>query len=197
MARDEPAEAASSYRSAIDLGLRSPTMFFDLGIALAQAGRAEPAIDALRQALDAAPEGALLHSWYASLAAQLLEVRRYPEALEAYRRAEYPGSDEDAELWQGRAKALAGLLRLTEALEAIEQAVRLDPYSAAIALDYASVLESAGRADESLVELERAVELEPEQGRFHYELGVALEDRGEGERARHHIERAERLGYVP
>lgn len=196
-ARGEPDEAAQSYQAAIALGLRSPTVFYDLGMSLAEAGEPAAASDALTEAIESAPPGARLHEWYAALALQLLAVDRFEDSLGAFEQSVAADGTDDAEILSGMARALAGVGREQEALDLFEKSKIADPYSGRVAFDYATALSQMERNADALAELERAIELEPDVGRFHDAMAKALQLSGDHEKARYHREQAERLGYRP
>jgi len=121
----------------------------------------EEGVTACRQALAVAlpaPQAATLRR---VLAVKLAGLRRWDEAVEAYRdAARVRRSDPEAQLRLGRALLhLAG--RPAEAVEPLQEAIRLRPEGAAPYVELGTALAALGRASEGVDAFEAGARLDP------------------------------------
>ena len=102
------------------------TAWYELGVAYANLGRFNEAIDAYRKAISIDPEYA--RAWY-NLGITYGELSRHNEAIDAYRKA-ISIDPEDADTWYNLGYDYRELGRHNEAIDAFRQAIRIDPEDA-------------------------------------------------------------------
>jgi tetratricopeptide (TPR) repeat protein len=86
----------------------------------------------------------------------------------------------EVELARGEAETAEDLL---------EEALLLDPESAAAHLGLGRLCLETGRPEEAIAHLEQALAADPQASEAHYPLGLAYRERGDTERAREHLAR--------
>jgi tetratricopeptide (TPR) repeat protein len=102
-----------------------------------------------------------------------LKAGRWPEAIEAFRRAhDIDPASEDALINWGVALMQNG--RTDEAIAVYRGALARDPDRAAFHLNLGLAYLSAGRIEPGLAELRHAAELDPKNAGVHFNLGLAL-----------------------
>ena len=89
--------------------------------------------------------------------------------------------------------ALTDRGNLGEAIEQYELALKLDPDSADIRIDFANALGKQGKWAEAIQYYERALQLDPDSGKANFDLGNALAGQGQWAEAIQHYERAVEL----
>ena len=127
---------------------------------------------------------------------RLYREGRFPEAVEAFRRA-LEASPEDAALHTSLGAVLHGIGHLAEAEAVLARALELDPASHVAHDNIGVVLRMLERRDEALSHHRQALDLAPDYARAHANYGLALEQAGETEDAeaeyREALERDESL----
>ncbi len=88
--------------------------------------------------------------------------------------------------WISICRALAAKGRYSEAVEAAEKAVALDPESEEILVSLSAALKGAGKEEESIQALEHALKLAPGNCFAHYNLSVLHQGRGDLDLALEH-----------
>jgi Flp pilus assembly protein TadD len=220
------ADTALGYlRRGLAVDSESWLLHFETGLALAQAGRNQEAIEQFQAALERNPGAIEIHN---NLAAAAVALGRFDEAraaLETAHRAR-PASAEITTnlavlLERGErfdeALALYGealradpqhaeahgnlgtlLLRLGRPADAerhLREALRLRPLYPAAWKNLANLLASTGREAEAIATLEEAVRIEPNDADAHFLLALGLAEAGDVDGARRHVDRA--LELVP
>jgi len=142
--------------------------------------------EALREALQIAPEDWVLHRSLARLQEKLGDTTGAMDSLRRVTelRPNFAGG------WEEAASALLVRGRASEALSAVKQSVRLNPKSAGARLALAQVLASEGSYQSSLREHELALRLSPHSGPVHLSLGKLLEALGKPRDAERQFESA-------
>lgn len=149
------------------------------GIALAEQGKPDEAIEQYREALHVWPKSANAHI---NLGAALAQQGRFPEAIEHYQAA--LNLQPDYALARGNmGRALASLGREDEAIEQYEQALGLDPGLADVHLNLALLLLKNGRGDDAGRHYETVLRLEPYSVKAPNNMGIALAQTGKLEEA--------------
>jgi tetratricopeptide (TPR) repeat protein len=141
---------------------------------------------ALREALTGAPDDWVLHRSLARLREKLGDT---PGATDSWRRVTELRPNY-TEAWEEMAGLLISRGRDSEALGALQQALRLNPQSAGAHLALAQILAREGKHEESLREHEAALKLNPQSGPAHFSFGKLLEDMKKPDDARRQFEAA-------
>ncbi|HEX9632065.1 MAG TPA: tetratricopeptide repeat protein, partial [Gemmatimonadales bacterium] len=167
---------------------------YNLGIALAERGRADDAIAAYRRTLALRPDYAeALNAWGAALVrtGRELEARPYFEAALAL----WPESP-DAQMNLGDLAFRSG--DWVEAEARYASAAAADPALADVRHRLGIALAQQGRAEDALAWYREALSMSPDDAEIEHSLGVALAMRGRFADARGHLERAVglRAGYA-
>jgi tetratricopeptide (TPR) repeat protein len=162
---------------------------YDLGNALAMAGRVPDAIVQYEQALRINPDFANAHN---NLGNAFLQEGRVSDAIGHYEQALRIKPDY-AKTHNNLGIALVRLGRAPEAIEHYEQALRLDPDYAEAHYNLGVTLGLVGRIPEAIGHLEQALRLKPNYAQAHHDLGVALEETGKIDEAIAHFEQALRI----
>ncbi len=157
------AAGAGDYGSLVRIGLklleRRPEDYNTLGnvaAACLELGRDKEADAAIRKALKLKPDSARLHLMQAAIAFQRDDYAAAHESLDAAQKLD-PADPKVYEL-RGRTWLLQG--HSSEAIEALNQAVALDPGAARLIL--ALAYRSAGRIAEAMRTLEQLLEMDPD-----------------------------------
>ena len=176
--RNDAPSAETHYRRSLELDPGHAGAALRLGLLLHGQGRAAQAAQAVEQCLAHGRENKPGHSDLHTLRANLyFEEGRFDEAAMHY----------EAVLAQQPAHAAAlanfGLLKLRQhdlprALELLQRAADLDPYSAATLHNLGLALRAAGRRDEALACHEQALAIAPELHAARRDLAALLSERG-------------------
>ncbi|MBK8974349.1 MAG: tetratricopeptide repeat protein [Planctomycetes bacterium] len=180
--------ALAAYREASRYGPDHVKAWIGIAAASTRLGDVAQAIAAHREAIRLAPTDL---SSYEKLAALLLETGASAEAAQVARSG--LAVERTANLLATLGGALRGADHATEALEVLQEALRLEPDLVAAHLNLGPALRTLGRLDEAEAHLRRALELAPDLAIAHMNLGVVLEDRHDLEGARGEYTEATRL----
>lgn len=176
-----------------DTAAKSPDNPFaqnNLGIALAQAGRAAEAVAPLRRAVALRPDYPEAEN---NLGLALADSGHPAEAVAHYERAlALKGGFAEAEANLG--VAFAALGRFDEALGAFRRAVRDGPDYAPAHSDLAAALAASGRLADALPEYRRALRLQPASAGCRFDYANALAQLGRWSEAAAQYRAALRLG---
>lgn len=147
---------------------------YNLGTALARAGRWEEAIQHFDQALGLKPDSADAQN---NLGVALLHLNREQEALGHVQQAliikpDYP----DAQTNLGNILARMG--RLEDAMDHYAQALRIDPGFAAAHVNWGNALARAGRISEAIDHYHFALRSAPGSAVAHFDFGATLAEQG-------------------
>jgi tetratricopeptide (TPR) repeat protein len=170
----QPADAAASFRRALELRPGFAEAHGNLGNALVDLGQLEDAVYHYRRMLELRPDLAEAHN---NLGNALLSLRRFEEAATSYRRAlalrpNAPGGHANL------GNALYALGRTQEALIHCRRALELEPDSAEAALLVGNALFDLGLLDEAAASYARALKLKPDYTEAHIAAGKALRQIG-------------------
>jgi tetratricopeptide (TPR) repeat protein len=170
----QPADAAASFRRALELRPGFAEAHGNLGNALVDLGQLEDAVYHYRRMLELRPDLAEAHN---NLGNALLSLRRFEEAATSYRRAlalrpNAPGGHANL------GNALYALGRPQEALIHCRRALELEPDSAEAALLVGNALFDLGLLDEAAASYARALKLKPDYTEAHIAAGKALRQIG-------------------
>ena len=164
-----PADAAEQLRRAIQLRPQFPQAHNNLGRALSVLDRMDDAIASFRLAVEQAPH--FPEAWY-GFGWSLLNRHHWGEAAFALRRAVELKPTLPACL--DLAVACGAVENMDGALDALRQAVALDPTSAEAFHQLAVSLRWSGQLDGAIAASRRAVELDPSHAAAHSGLLYAL-----------------------
>jgi tetratricopeptide (TPR) repeat protein len=170
----QPADAAASFRRALELRPGFAEAHGNLGNALVDLGQLEDAVYHYRRMLELRPDLAEAHN---NLGNALLSLRRFEEAATSYRRAlalrpNAPGAHANL------GNALHALGRPQEALIHCRRALELEPDSAEAELLKGNALFDLGLLDEAAASYTRALELKPDYTEAHIAAGKVLRQIG-------------------
>jgi tetratricopeptide (TPR) repeat protein len=141
--------------------LKYPTAYVahhNLGVALAQAGKPEEAVDYFKETVHLKPDFADAHY---NLGSALAQLGRLPEALPHFEQA-VRLKPAKAEFQNNYANALMLAGQFPAAVEHYTQSVIYNPTSAETRCNLAVALERMGRLDEARAEYEEALRLNPD-----------------------------------
>src|SRR3984957_8208529 len=169
-----PADAAASFRQALELRPDFAEAHGNLGNALVDLGQREDAVYHYRRMLELRPDLAEAHN---NLGNALLSLKRYEEAETSYRRAlalrpDAPGAHANL------GNALYALGPPQEALIHCRRALELEPDSAHAELLKGNALFDLGLMDEAAASYARALELKPDYTEAHIAAGKVLRQIG-------------------
>lgn len=154
-----------------------------------QIGRWRDTETLFRHMLTITPEVAQLHD---CLADELLEQRRFAEAIGHYRRA-VALEPRWAKVRGDLGAALLAIQSLDEAEVELSEAIRLDPALAKAYANLAGVKMQRGNLGSAIDHYRRAIELKPDLAQAHIGIGQALSARGQAADAMGHYQTAVRL----
>lgn len=150
------------------------------GDALYELERYTEALDAYRLALSLDPSSARAHQ---NMANTLYYIGQYNASLDAYNRAFQLEATPTSRIWREKGDALFHLRRHEEALQAYEQAVRLEPDSADAYYNKGNALLCLGRYEEARDAYEDALRLDPNLATAYTNLAETLEKLGRTQEA--------------
>ena len=127
-----------------------------MSLVLAQEGRKSEAIDEARRAVAGAPRAIMTNSNLTNL---LMEERRYPEALQAYRAVLAIGGDRDVRIYRGAGLASALMGDLVAAERYFAAGAAIAPESLEILLDWGQALGELQRPREAAARYREALAL--------------------------------------
>jgi len=148
----------------------NPRAHYNLGIALANAGRPREAILQYEEAVRLPPDAPDPHFNLASL---LASAGRASEAIHQYEEGLRLEPD-SAEAHFNLGNLLAGTARVPQAIAHYEEGLRLEPDSAEAHFNLGNLLVIAGRRDEAIVQYKEALRLKPDLDRASINLGSVL-----------------------
>lgn len=163
LAAGQPARAWSTLGQVADSDADDALVWYLKGVTLARLGCPEQAIQAYRKSLERKQAGA---DWaWAGIASTLAEMRRFPEAIEAYRSAIKAAPDNDEWRYQ-LAIALKDGGRASEALAITADLVAKKPGEAKNWRQHGFVLAVLGRATEAIPAMEKSLQIDPRQAKL-------------------------------
>lgn len=140
-----------------------------LGVIRLQSGRADPAIDNLRKAVDAGGSTVVK----SNLGVALCAAQRFAEAADVYRAL--VKDDPTAVSSLGNLGQILNQLRaFAEAADVLQKALQLAPGNARLHHQLAMALAECQRLDAAQAHFEKAVALDPGRCEFHCDLGALL-----------------------
>jgi tetratricopeptide (TPR) repeat protein len=157
------------------LNPRSWAVHSNLGNALMERGKVQPAISHLEKSLEIAPRNAPAHF---SLVLGLEMSDRIQEALKAGKRG-LELAPHYAPLHARVANVYVKAGDLAEAEKHYKKALDLNPYFSDVHNDYGIMLEKASRLDEAIKQFQLALQLQPGFTRGYVNLGLAFEEKGD------------------
>ena len=179
-------DAETLYRTTIARNDRSWMAHNNLGIVLANMGRADEAMVHYQKALEIKPNHA---DAYYNLGHLLAKMGRTDEALAHYQKAlELDPNHTKAHINLGGLLADAG--RADEALAHYSKASEIAPNDSGIQYNLGSLLEDMGRSDEAMAHYQKALALTPNHAETHYNLGHLLARMGRSDAAMVHYQQA-------
>ncbi|MDP9170458.1 MAG: tetratricopeptide repeat protein [Acidobacteriota bacterium] len=163
-------EAVAAYENAVRLSPGSAGALRTLAAGYLAAGQPTRAADTLKRAVEAAPGDAL--SWY-RYGLLDLTAGRYPEALTSIRKAIALDSSLP-EQSRSLAEVLIKLGEPDQALAALDEALRTDPYDDAAWDLRGRVLTDRGGTAEAAYDFEKAIALRPGDASHLFDYALAL-----------------------
>ena len=149
-------------------------VWYQLGLAYAQANRTDQAISALQKAV--ALNSSHVLAWE-NLGGNLHDAHRPKDALDAYQKAIDLGTS-DPEVWNSYAMNLLDLGRLPESDKALGHALQLAPRSRRLWNSLGLLRFAQGRKDEALKAYQQALQIDPTYAIAWNNLGVTQADTG-------------------
>jgi tetratricopeptide (TPR) repeat protein len=168
-AAGQPAEAAQSFRRALALRPDFVDAHVNLGVVLAELQRNEEALAQFQTALRYDPQSTNARN---NLAAALFRLGRADDAMAEYRAVLRQGGV--AEAHYGLALVLRDQSRVAEAIEHLQEAIRLDPKHAAAQKTLGDCFVELERLADAAGAYERALALNPSDVVARYNLGSTL-----------------------
>jgi protein O-mannosyl-transferase len=177
------------WSHALDCGVESFFIRWNLGMALVEKGELDAAYDQLATALRTKPDEPDVHCSAGMLAASQgkldLAIRHYAEALRINPRHVNARANLGA--------AFAMLNRLDDAVSQFESILKDDPANVDAHYNLGLAYRQKGRPDDEIRELAEAVSLDPQNAMAQHQLGTSLLLRGKPEGALAHCVEAVRL----
>jgi tetratricopeptide (TPR) repeat protein len=190
---EEYRSGVSIWQTVVDRWPINPRAHYNLGIALADAGRTSEAIAQYDEALRLKPDDAEVHN---NLGNALADAGRTSEAIAQYEEALRLKPD-DAKAHNNLGNALAKTGRTSEAIAQFEEALAaLSPKPPEYADAYNNLgvaLARLGHTPEAIAHFEEALRLKPDYAEAHNNLGNALAKTGRTSEAIAQYEEALRL----
>jgi len=171
----QPADAAASYRRALELKPKDADAHNELGNALQALGQHVAAVASYRRALALKPQFVEAHN---KLGCALHDLGQLNDAVASYQRA-LALSPNDAEAHNNLGFALQELGQLEGALSSYRKALAIDPVYAVAHNNMGNVLQELGQYSEAVTSFQRALEIKPDYAEAHYNLGNALQELGQ------------------
>ena len=173
----EAREQERKRREAAEKKFTSMKSAFDEGRKLFMAKNYEAASVAFKRASEIDPKQHVVHG---NLAISYQRLRKYDQALEAYKNALAALAGRPDPLAESEYYFNMGLVHGTKgeselAVEAMEKAAELDPGRAGQAFyNLGVVLSNSGKNPEALEAFKKAVEADPKHANAHYQIGMGL-----------------------
>ena len=177
--RGDAERAARFYEAAIEAGAPGAAPWLELSAALDAAGKAQQALEALRQAFEIDPGRSHVAR---SLAATLRAAGRHEEALAALAHAARLRPDR-VELLVAYGDYAAHMWRMRDAEQAFAEAATLDGLFHGAAVRLAAVLRLQRRLDEAQSLLDEVLKKQPDYNPARLEMARLLIERGKEEEA--------------
>jgi tetratricopeptide (TPR) repeat protein len=144
---------------------------FDAGLALAQQGKYEEAVEQYKKALEKDAEQPYV---LANMADSLSKINKNDEALAAYQKA-ISLAPNDAAMYTNMGVLLGKMGKLTESQEAFKKAASVNPGAAGQNLyNLGATLVNSGRAAEAAEAFKQAIAADPNFAEAYYQLGICL-----------------------
>jgi tetratricopeptide (TPR) repeat protein len=179
-------DSETLWRHALACTTGNSIAHYNLGVALADGGRADAAIVEYRNALQVRPDYPEAHYNLGVILAGRGEI---DEAMVHYGAALKTAPD-FSEAHHNLGSALAGRGRLDEAILHYRQALAIMPDFAEAHNNLANALAARGRVDQAIAHYRRALEIMPDFAEAHNNLGSALARQGRSDEASRHYQRA-------
>jgi tetratricopeptide (TPR) repeat protein len=164
----------AALEKALDLDPHDPSLYVDLGFALADLNALQEAEQLFLGVLKHIPDSPEI---YVGLARVRMLQDHNSEALEAFRRALELNPD-SAQAYYLMGNCLNGMERFKEAQEAYRKAILLNPERDDFHFSLGSLLENQGDTGAALSEFEKAASLNPASADAHYRLGRLYAQKG-------------------
>jgi len=182
-------DSETLFRHTLDVTRDNWLAHSNLGVALAQTGKAQEAVTHYEQALRIKPDYAQVHF---DLGIALGRAGRIPEEIEQLENA-LRIQPEFADAHNNLGIALVQAGRIPEGIEQLENALRIQPEFAEAHDNLGIALGRTGRMPEAIEHLEHAVRIKPDYAEAHNNLGVALAQTGNIQEAITHYDEALRI----
>ena len=178
MTAEEKAKAQKEFEEAKkkQADVSAVKQFFDQGIAAAQLGQYEQAIELFKQAAEKGPDQPAV---WANLASAYSKLKQYDQSIEAYNKA-IALKPEEAGFYQNLGTVYAEKGDMVKSKELYEKAASLaaasaDPKSAAVHYYNIGVTYiNSGNAPDAETALRKALEFDPDHAEAHYQLALTL-----------------------
>ena len=172
-------QAEATYRRILQLQPNHAGALHLLGVAAAQSGKYELAVDLITRAIDENPSDP---AYYSDLGNALEAQSKLDEAVVSYRRALNLKPDY-ADAYSNLANALQLKGRLDEAVECCIQALSIKPDHAEAYINLGAARRDQGRLDEAIACYRKSLQIRPDYAKAHSNLGATYLIQGELEGA--------------
>jgi tetratricopeptide (TPR) repeat protein len=167
-------EAVSLLRETVALAPQDADAWYNLGVALTEAGHADEALAALSESAKLDPQRAATQN---ALGVLYIERNQAPQAADAFQRA-VALDPRDARGWNNAGNALRALGRGEEAAAAYRKAIDLAPRYADPLNGLGVLLVQQRQAPQSLPYFKTALELQPDFYEAQLNYGIGLQESG-------------------
>lgn len=173
------ADAADSFRRALELDPRLARSHNNLGLVLRASGKVNEAIACYQQALQLQPDLSAAHH---NLADALLECSQVDAAIRSFERALQLAPDVPS-THSNLGNALQAAGRMPQAIACYQRALQLDPANAEAHYNLARAWHHQGNLELAFTCCRRAVALKPAFAEAHHKLGTLWYARGDLDKA--------------
>jgi tetratricopeptide (TPR) repeat protein len=189
----KPVESAAEFDEAITLRPNHAPTYFSAGLAFANFGNLDRALDCLSKAVKLAPDLPWARYNYALVLARAGQFEASEKQVDL--ELESPGkkTESQADLWSLKFRDAYYQKKWQDTIDSCEKTLRFEPGNPEAYAALGEALFSLNRSGESLKNLEKALSLDPENGTVHALLGKLYQEVGDEKRAIAEFEAADRF----
>ncbi len=165
-------EALAQYQEALKYAPKLVQAHYSIGLLQDKLGRIDAGVTSLKKALEIEPDNNFINY---DLGVLYAKKGDYPNSA-IYSKKAFEGQGSDfAEAYNNYGYALAQMGRYSEALDAVEQSLKLKPDSAATLDSKGYALYGLGRYEEAMAAYNEALKIDPTIGEVYLHLGQTQE----------------------